>query len=146
MNKLTKEELLQLDEVKEILTEHAEFIAKKARWVKSQFIDWSEEYKNSIIKKPEWEVLSFINSEQQIWKRCPDGKYRINVGEFSESLEGLLKYQSIHSIKRLSDGEIFTIGDKVKVHSLHGKDISATKENIFPITGFVIQNGTLVTT
>jgi len=103
------------------------------------------EYWEEIINK-DYEILSF----QLITSSSNDGiRYKNNYGmfpstngkditsrnnEFSE--ERLLKdfYYTIHSIKRLSDGEIFTIGDVLTPdsisHDKDGEDIKITKIGI----------------
>ena len=102
---MTKEQLLQNDIVKEIAIE---FIQKQysklinPEYAKNEF----EEYKNSIIKKPEWEILSYQRKEgvHDIW--TPNSDYPV-IGTPIEI------YWNIHSVKRLSDNEIFTIGNEV---------------------------------
>ncbi len=113
---MTKEQLLQNDIVKEIAIE---FIQKQysklinPEYAKNEF----EEYKNSIIKKPEWEILSYQRKEgvHDIW--TPNSDYPV-IGTPIEI------YWNIHSVKRLSDNEIFTIGDKV---SFYGKLVKIIK-------------------
>jgi hypothetical protein len=86
---------------------------------------WKEE------KEKEYEILSFRDKHQRILFRLDDysGKYVIpdlQVGSYSTwgiELESMLEEGrsvksgclEINSIKRLSDGEVFTIGDKVDI-------------------------------
>lgn len=75
------------------------------------------EYWEEVIEK-DYEILSFKEG-LRIWYKVTDGNYtqypEREHGTFTEkyALEESKTY-SIHSIKRLSDGEIFTIGDKLE--------------------------------
>lgn len=69
----------------------------------------------------DYEILSFINSENTIFnigQRICSGSMYPETIEVNESLinDSLYKNLRIHSVKRLSDGEIFTISDEV-VHT-----------------------------
>lgn len=67
---------------------------------------WAE-----IIEKT-FEIVSFLNNENKgIYTKLEYERYYFE--ESGRDLEFCNKYYTIHSIKRLSDGEIFTIGDKV---------------------------------
>jgi len=65
--------------------------------------------------KPEWEILEFKKNTYS-YSRTNDGLYDINDLPFRDvqSKEELIRngYQ-IHSVKRLSDGEVFSVGDEV---------------------------------
>lgn len=75
-------------------------------------------------EKKEYTILSFVNNSGDLFNIDPDGEYRFktwpsNVSLSLEScLDGTLK---IHSIRRESDGEVFTLGDKI----FQGKDHEA---------------------
>jgi hypothetical protein len=89
--------------------------------------DWTHvvhcpEYWEEVIEK-DYEILSYIKKGS---KTCTTTKRR--GGENHE------KYWNIHSVKRLSDGEVFTVGDRVKV-SEHG--------SIKTITEIIINNSPL---
>jgi len=70
----------------------------------------------------EYEILSFKNSKKnEFYNRLSNGNYYYESSDNGVSLYSMLNfgycvangYFIIHSVKRLSDGEIFTIGDKV---------------------------------
>lgn len=67
--------------------------------------------------KVDWEIVSFKNDSQEdvILTRGADGYFRLKPhhGGSQESLLLSMSNMSIHSVKRLSDNEVFTIGDKV---------------------------------
>lgn len=70
----------------------------------------------------EYEILSFEGDTGKFATPCPDNFYRYtpyNNRDFT--LSKMLELASvgtvrIHSVKRLSDGEIFTVGDKLHKH------------------------------
>jgi len=74
------------------------------------------EFKASKQPKREWEILSFKDKEHQYcgaWVKQPDGLFRRSG--FSTFLESHLIENNcfvIHSVKRLVDGEVFTVGDR----------------------------------
>lgn len=81
------------------------------------YIEKSNDWELVVEEKKEWEILSFIDKPNtgRIYR-----KYNSNLFYSNDSAK--LWYESemlkdedikIHSIKRLSDGEIFTIGDKL---------------------------------
>lgn len=62
----------------------------------------------------EWQILSFSHNDtgDRLWKLMPNGMYNA-IGEDC-SIEQLIDSKfKINSVKRLSDGEVFTIGDNV---------------------------------
>lgn len=96
------------------------FIKRSDIW----FINNPEKYPEfweEVIEK-NYEILSYThNGSKHIWKKDSQLKdtFCLEDGEISSftELKDILKYSKIyliHSVKRLSDGEIFTIGDKVK--------------------------------
>lgn len=100
---LTKEELLQLDEVREIAQKYA--LSKFSGYERD---DWNH-FVNSQLPKKEYEILSFsatkhnnIHNEGEIICCSPTPPTCYPN-----------KHWNIHSVKRLSDGEVFTIGDKI---------------------------------
>lgn len=94
------------------------------------------------VKEKEYEILSFINKNNQVFEKTWQSKYPlyhyfyITNGFFLEEIltgkdntnrlhnMSLRSYESkvkdqefkIYSVKRLSDGEVFTIGDKVGIN------------------------------
>jgi hypothetical protein len=72
-------------------------------------VKWIEENEG---KKADFEILSFLFQNRNIWSLTKDGGYSWN-GYPTYPLSYLLKMNSykIHSVKRLSDGEVFTVGD-----------------------------------
>lgn len=65
-------------------------------------------------KKPEYQILSFKGKKYPTlrWNLDSDNKYRGQASGELFSLFGLLKDCEILSVKRFSDGEIFTLEDK----------------------------------
>jgi hypothetical protein len=85
-------------------------------------------------KPKDFEILSFINnSNSVIFNKVKgfDGFSSLNTGYFDKehSEEFLLKQDhfSIHSVKRLSDGEVFTIGDLCCPNSLPSNKAKITE-------------------
>lgn len=58
-----------------------------------------------------YKILSFINVNNKIYQLQKDGRY-FNTELKYNDYQYCLNILKIHSVKRLSDGEIFTIGDK----------------------------------
>lgn len=100
-------------------------------WVNSEKIylkDYPENWEEVVEK--DYEILSFSqNNKNSYWKLdsqlketfcLVDGRHHLL------SLNEMLKEESynIHSVKRLSDGEVFTVGDKLKAgiyqHKING--------------------------
>jgi len=95
------------------------------------FTNYSEFWEE--VKDHAYQIISFSSNR---WNDSlaildKDGRYATSAGAFGWSLKELLEVGAsvksgdvkIHSVKRLSDGEIFTIGDKAKTT---GKDHSHT--------------------
>lgn len=83
-------------------------------------VENNPEFWEEIIEK-DYEILSFINLDNNCtyhyFSKTKNFCIKHNIeflDSYSRSLEFCLKYYKIHSVKRLSDGEIFTIGDKVQ--------------------------------
>jgi hypothetical protein len=91
------------------------------------------DFKYSKQPKPEWEIIEYK------W----DGKifYSNSVGEYfpkigSGWMPGCVpSIYSIHSVKRLSDGEVFTVGDAVEIEGA---------KSMRPIYRFSLDDGTLM--
>ena len=75
------------------------------------------------VKEKEYEILSFMNEYSSVFYLLENGNFfhslNGNYGTHPKvpgtSLEEMLseEYISIYSVKRLSDGEVFTVGDKI---------------------------------
>lgn len=83
------------------------------------------EYWQEIIEK-EYEILSFVSKNGTIFTKRPSenfiskgSKDIISTKIFDEKYQ-LSRNNSIHSVKRLSDEEIFTVGDEITYNNLIG--------------------------
>lgn len=83
-------------------------------------VEPSSNFWEEIVEK-DYEILSYIhNGSKHIWKKDSQLKdtFCLEDGKSPFTrLEDILKYPKIyliHSVKRLSDGEVFTAGDKIK--------------------------------
>lgn len=105
----------------------------------SQHIENQPEFWQEVIEK-DYEILSF--SSNLVWNGnlavlTENGRYSPNPGVPSWTLDEILNkgisvksgHIQIHSVKRLSDGEIFTIGDRAKTITSKGKH-TVTQLNI----------------
>ena len=84
-------------------------------------------------EEPQWEILEFKSNDGNLL--VLDGKkwkYRNDTNSISD-IDFLIKNYAIHSVKRLSDGEVFSVGDVVE-YGCFG-DI---KNKITDIIGFKI--------
>lgn len=65
--------------------------------------------------KKDYEILSFITKEGIIYVKNKEGRFSNSVQYTTWTEKELLSKVvfNIHSVKRLSDGEVFTIGDKI---------------------------------
>jgi hypothetical protein len=84
-------------------------------------IDAFKQSKQQSVVNNEWEIVSFYRDETK-WIKQPNGYYRNNYG--SEFPYGSLMFDEkgasvkngkikIHSVRRINDGEVFTVGDEV---------------------------------
>lgn len=94
-----------------------------------------EQFNESKQPKPEWEILSYLSSTH------PD-RYVIDQTHLNWN-HAVVTNMDIHSVKRLSDGEVFTIGDKVmhknnEVLSDNIKRIILSNENRNDLAPFFI--------
>lgn len=97
------------------------------------------EFWELVIEK-DYEILSYITDTKTVWRKNVMNNTYFITNNFGLGLElDILlsdKYNGrIHSIKRLSDGEIFTIGDNIEIRNLNSK-----------IDGFYIKNDYLMIT
>ena len=85
-------------------------------WQGTFFYDKHPEFWQKV-EEVDYEVLSFKGSiSERLYLKQPNGKF-VSVGvlhnyTFDECISKKLSF-SIHSVKRLSDGEVFTIGDEI---------------------------------
>jgi len=80
-------------------------------------IDWIKDNPTWFIEKKEqeWEIQSFINATNDVvLTRFPDGLYRWKQQHSGDTSEALLAmpHMKIYSVKRLSDGQTFSVGDE----------------------------------
>jgi len=76
-------------------------------WLIENSADWEE------VVEEEYEILSVIDANNEVWRKEKGGNIYFK-GSLWVLLESFGQNWRIHSVKRLSDGEIFTIGDLVK--------------------------------
>lgn len=76
-----------------------------------------------------YEILSFMNSDNRgIYEKDRLGNYE--YAAMARSLDFCIKYYVIHSVRRLSDDKVFTIGDSVKLE----RDSRIYKINVLKLT------------
>lgn len=73
--------------------------------------DWEE------VKEKEYTILSFISPNGVIRNLTDNEEYVREDGKCPFSLEKMLELDKIHSVRRESDGEVFTLGDMVYLPS-----------------------------
>jgi hypothetical protein len=80
----------------------------------------SPEYWQEVIEK-DYEILSYKSISEAIWTENEKGLWINNIDRVKFSINALLHdlIVKIHSVKRLSDGKIFTIGDKVTFKNIN---------------------------
>lgn len=88
-----------------------------------------------VIEK-DYEILSFKDSINSIWKRKsgnPHTSFKSSIS-VSYATEGILLSRkcAIHSVLRKSDGEVFTVGDKVEGGII--TKFFTERNSIFPVT------------
>jgi len=68
-----------------------------------------------LVVEKDYEILSFTNSEKAIYTKGAVGRFDARYQMYRPTEEDCLKEPGfkIHSVKRLSDGEIFTSGDRI---------------------------------
>jgi len=96
-------------------------------------ISSTPEFWEEIVEK-DYEILSYITISNAIWTKSKNNKdiWQNDIDGCTfllvKLLESNLKAQ-IHSVKRLSDNEIFTIGDKIRGHILEEIFIAPSNKN-----------------
>ena len=79
----------------------------------AKHVENNPEYWEEVFE-PTYQIISYVAKDCDI--------VIIKQSEYPSSLDGLPNdYWKIHSVKRLSDGEIFTIGDKAKTINSNGR-------------------------
>ena len=83
----------------------------------TQFVTNFPEFWEKVVEK-EYEILSFSFNNNRIDTLRENGLYGISTGICKQDIGnyGIDSYSSwdINSVKRLSDGEVFTVGDNFK--------------------------------
>ena len=128
---------------------HIDSIVNK---IETGYYSDNPEYWEKVVEL-DYEILSYIhNGSKNIWKK--DSKFETYFhieGTFNPctKLEDILKYPKIYliySVKRLSDNEIFTIGDNVLSKTCHipnkilSIEIIENKIRIYPRNSFYFLN------
>jgi len=108
-------------------------------WIPKKYVDNNPEYWEEILEK-DYEILSFgyigyseEKSPYTVLNKQINGDYHLGYLSFTEEMLLQRNHCFIHSVKRLSDGEIFTLGDIVQ-HKNRLADESLP--DIGPITSF----------
>lgn len=135
---MDKKELLNNPLVKEIAIEHLECYMKDKSAITGD--DSWNKYINSQTK-PEWKIIMWKSENGQFlkkmeaqysgWKRCSESG---EVDEDEIKIEGLTGYEDkhIYSVRRLSDGVEFKIGDRFEDSSLSNSDMCIGRFEITP--------------
>lgn len=91
------------------------------------------EFWQKVVEK-DYEILSFKNIDNNLIYDKYQEIYKNNIS--IRQINYCLEFYKIHSVKRLSDGEIFTIGDIVKCEDCKGKITSLeTYDNDIYLSG-----------
>lgn len=93
------------------------FVSSKGKDFES-LIENQPEFWEEIVEK-EYEILSYTFKESGL---TVTKNFNSHVGLFGREgfyiSESRIKNASIHSVKRLSDGEVFTVGDKIRLNQI----------------------------
>ena len=92
------------------------------------------EFWQEVVEK-DYEILSFSKNLSTEVVKVSKIDLALSVEEFFKNV-----CWSIHSVKRLSDGEVFTIGDKINHYAEYKKDEFSTKEWIILRIYFIEPN------
>ncbi len=120
-----------------------DLIMEFALWCKINHNDWISNNLKKFIEsktpKPErgWEIVAY-KMDKKIFELYNDGLYYTKTTSFPHcySEKDFLKYRAeIHSVKRPSDGEVFSVGDVVNTFKQDGAKVK--------IEGFEIYDGEL---
>lgn len=123
----------------ETLIQWAEFFKSKPRLRLSESDELLKIFKASKTPPKEYEILSFVYRQGEVdteYKKNSSNKFKVDDGIFAFSEDEMMKYQNvaIKLVQRLSDGEIFSIGDVIEFGN-HG-DLGNAKIERFEVDYF----------
>jgi len=90
------------------------------------FPDWAIEESNDweeVVEK-EYEILSVIDTKNRVWSKSEESESVFEKSPLCVVLDSFGENWRIHSVKRLSDDEVFTIGDLTTKGVIHGFEIT----------------------
>jgi len=93
-------------------------------------------------KEQEWEIQSFINATNDVvLTRFPDGLYRWKEYHGGDTLGTLLAmpHMKINSVKRLRDGQTFSVSGDYYYGSAHGRKGKILKFKLLPDNEMVVE-------
>lgn len=138
-------ELLNNPEVKEIAEKFAlNKICKLSDIANSYDFD---DFVREQTKPKEWEILQFTNKHNNVewWNKQFTGDFRLGATDHYQSINQLLANENlqIKSVKRISDGEVFTVGDKtncgkIKDFGIYGYNMVSKMEGGNGISASII--------
>lgn len=106
------------------VTELLYHLSKKTNWVHSQMCKWAEDFKQSKLQSQDkqigWEIVEFKTKDGHLAIKQSEPRFGLHWRVMKGESIGWCSYSTciedynIHSVKRLSDGEVFTVGDKVE--------------------------------
>lgn len=123
-----------------MLWENEESLTKYANHLKELMCTINESKQSCGIIK-EWEIISIIRDNDMFTKERDGYFHAPNRHAWREDTmlhPGNMEDNKIHSVKRLSDGEVFTLGDFIRVKEPPRKGWSD------PIIGFIVIDNTMV--
>src|SRR5580765_4576108 len=88
------------------------------------------------VNKPDWEILSFVHGGNDFFTKSHDGNWRSSTSSHAWMEIELIKNKNpINSVRRLSDGEVFTRGDLISwancpITKIKGFEISPRNGNM----------------
>ena len=90
------------------------YFAEEGWYIHPRFVVNQPEFWEKVEEK-NYEILSLKDKCDTLWKKCTSAYYSHEKTTNAYLKEYLIDHGAkIHSIKRLSDGEVFTVGDKVE--------------------------------
>ncbi|MES2382368.1 MAG: hypothetical protein V4538_15080 [Bacteroidota bacterium] len=91
-------------------------------------------------KEQEWEIISFHNTDYKtVLNKNEDGTYGIYNAGYKEIMAASRTLLTIHSVRRLSDGEVFTVGDIVEWNLIEHKGSKPFTIKSFEINDILTQ-------
>lgn len=94
--------------------------------VRKELNQLEEKYQQSKAPKKEWEIVAYgekHGNDIHIYRLQESGRYKSESHPYSSmtwpghSFNG--NHEFIHSVRRLSDGEVFSVGDRIKPNDAH---------------------------